>query len=59
MCWLNTSKIHVSRKNILIKTLHKLLNQREHHKAESFTNEFRRLLAENEINVDEHYFMEV
>lgn len=33
-------------------------NQRTHHKAENFTTEFRRLLNENEIEVDEQYFME-
>jgi len=33
-------------------------NQRTHHQAEKFPQEFRRLLDENEIEVDEQYFME-
>jgi len=33
-------------------------NQRTHHHAEKFPQEFRRLLDENEIEVDEQYFME-
>jgi len=33
-------------------------NQREHHAGESFKEEFIRLLAENEIEVDEQYFLE-
>ncbi len=32
--------------------------QREQHKAEEFTKEFRRLLVENQIEVDEQYYME-
>jgi putative transposase len=32
--------------------------QREHHKAEEFSKEFRRLLDENQIEVDEQYYME-
>ena len=31
-------------------------NQQEHHKMESFEEEFRRLLLENGINIDERYF---
>jgi REP element-mobilizing transposase RayT len=33
-------------------------NQREHHNAEAFSKEFRRLLVENDIEIDEQYFME-
>lgn len=32
-------------------------NQKEHHKKESFYDEFRRLLIENEIDFDEQYFL--
>ncbi len=32
-------------------------NQKEHHKTESFYDEFRRLLIENEIEFDEKYFL--
>jgi hypothetical protein len=33
-------------------------NQRKHHGAEPFIEEFRRLLVDNEIVIDEQYFME-
>jgi len=33
-------------------------NQQAHHKHEDFPKEFRRLLEENEIEIDEQYFME-
>ncbi len=32
-------------------------NQREHHKKESFKDEFRRLIIENGIEIDEKYFL--
>ncbi len=32
-------------------------NQKEHHKTESFYDEFRRLLIENEIEFDEKYLL--
>ena len=32
-------------------------NQREHHKAEAFIDEYRRLISENGIDVDERFFM--
>lgn len=32
-------------------------NQQEHHKKESFTDEFKRLLIEEKIEVDEKYFL--
>jgi len=32
-------------------------NQKEHHKKESFDNEFKRLLLENEIEFDEKYLL--
>ena len=32
-------------------------NQKEHHKSESFHDEFRRLLIENEIEFDEKYLL--
>ncbi|MGV8828200.1 MAG: IS200/IS605 family transposase [Breznakibacter sp.] len=32
-------------------------NQREHHKKESFKDEFRRLIVENGIEIDEKYFL--
>ena len=32
-------------------------NQREHHKKESFEDEYRRLIAENGIDIDEQYFL--
>ena len=32
-------------------------NQKEHHKSESFYDEFRRLLIENEIEFDEKYLL--
>jgi putative transposase len=32
-------------------------NQKEHHKTESFHDEFKRLLTENEIEFDEKYFL--
>lgn len=33
-------------------------NQKEHHKSESFYDEFKRLLIENEIEFDEKYLLE-
>ena len=32
-------------------------NQREHHKDESFTDEYRRLIEESGIEIDEQYFL--
>lgn len=32
-------------------------NQREHHKNESFKDEYRRLIVENGIEIDERYFL--
>jgi len=32
-------------------------NQKEHHKSESFSDEFRRLLVENGIEFDEKYLL--
>jgi len=32
-------------------------NQREHHKKESFEDEYRRLIAENGIDINEQYFL--
>jgi len=32
-------------------------NQKEHHKSESFYDEFKRLLIENEIEFDEKYLL--
>ncbi len=32
-------------------------NQREHHKSESFKDEYRRLIVENGIEIDERYFL--
>jgi len=32
-------------------------NQRKHHKDESFTDEYRRLIEENDIEIDERYFL--
>src|SRR5690554_131916 len=32
-------------------------NQREHHKTESFKDEYRRLIIENGIEIDEKYFL--
>ena len=32
-------------------------NQREHHKDESFSNEYRRLIEESGIEIDEQYFL--
>jgi len=32
-------------------------NQREHHKKETFRDEYRRLIMENGIDIDEHYFL--
>jgi putative transposase len=32
-------------------------NQKEHHKTETFYDEFKRLLIENEIEFDEKYFL--
>ena len=32
-------------------------NQKEHHKFESFYDEFKRLLIENEIQFDERYLL--
>lgn len=32
-------------------------NQREHHKTESFRDEYRRLIVENGIEIEEQYFL--
>ncbi|MBS1643840.1 MAG: transposase [Bacteroidetes bacterium] len=32
-------------------------NQREHHKNETFKDEYRRLIADNGIDIDEQYFL--
>ena len=32
-------------------------NQQEHHKKETFKDEYRRLIAENGIDIDEQYFL--
>src|SRR5699024_5715883 len=32
-------------------------NQREHHKKETFKEEYRRLIVENGIDIDERYFL--
>jgi REP element-mobilizing transposase RayT len=32
-------------------------NQQEHHNQESFTEEYRRLISENGIDIDEKYFL--
>ncbi len=32
-------------------------NQKEHHKAESFYDEFKRLLMENDIAFEDRYFL--
>ncbi|MBS1643952.1 MAG: transposase [Bacteroidetes bacterium] len=32
-------------------------NQREHHKNEAFKDEYRRLIADNGIDIDEQYFL--
>ena len=32
-------------------------NQKEHHKTESFYNEFKRIIIENGIQFDERYFL--
>ena len=32
-------------------------NQREHHKNESFKDEYRRFIVENGIDIDERYFL--
>ncbi len=32
-------------------------NQKEHHKKESFADEFRRFMVKNEITIDERYFL--
>jgi putative transposase len=32
-------------------------NQREHHKTETFRDEYRRLILENGIEIDEQYFL--
>jgi REP element-mobilizing transposase RayT len=37
--------------------LNYIKNQKEHHKTESFYDEFKRLLIENEIEFDEKYFL--
>jgi putative transposase len=44
----------VNEKDILINYIK---NQKEHHKTESFYNEFKRLLLENEIEFDEKYLL--
>jgi REP element-mobilizing transposase RayT len=37
--------------------IHYIKNQQQHHKKESFTNEFKRLLLEEGIKIDEKYFL--
>jgi REP element-mobilizing transposase RayT len=32
-------------------------NQREHHKEENFADEYRRLIEENGVEIDERYFL--
>ena len=33
-----------------------IINQQEHHKKESFNDEYKRLLEEHEITIDDRYF---
>jgi REP element-mobilizing transposase RayT len=33
-------------------------NQKEHHKVESFEEEYRRFLSEHEVDIDERYFLQ-
>jgi len=39
------------------KIINYIKNQKEHHKKESFYDEFKRLLIENEIEFDEKYLL--
>ncbi|WP_340111518.1 IS200/IS605 family transposase [Maribellus mangrovi] len=39
------------------KLINYIKNQQQHHKTESFETEYRRLLEEHQINIDERYFL--
>jgi len=39
------------------KIVNYIMNQKEHHKTVSFDNEYRQLLIENGIEIDEQYFL--
>jgi REP element-mobilizing transposase RayT len=39
------------------KVIEYIKNQREHHRDESFTEEYRRLIKESGIEIDEKYFL--
>jgi putative transposase len=45
--------LSIREKNTIIKYV---MNQQEHHKKESFREEFIRLLEENDVEIDEKYF---
>ena len=44
----------IKEKDIIIEYIK---NQKEHHKIESFYDEFKRMIIENEIEFDERYFL--
>lgn len=46
--------IRYQEKDIVIKYIK---NQQEHHEQENFDNEYRRLIVENGIEIDEQYFL--